>query len=69
MCVHDAPVLEVHELMLAATLDTLDRRAAQRSGSGGRETPAQRRMENTDLGDSASDERATKPANGGFNLG
>jgi cation diffusion facilitator family transporter len=55
--------------MLAAALDARDRGSSQRPSTGGRQTPPLCRMEQPDLGDLATDERASEAANSGFNLG
>ena len=59
----------MYQLVLTAALDGDDGGPAQRPRPRGRQPAAQRGVEDFDVGDSPADERATKPADSGFNLG
>lgn len=47
MNVHDATIVEMHQLMLSATLDRVHSRAAESTQCGRRDATAQRRMQHS----------------------
>ena len=69
MRMHGAAIVEMDQLVLPTSLDADDGGSAQRSRTRRRQAPTQRRVEDFDLGDPATDERATKSPYSGFNLG
>jgi hypothetical protein len=64
VCVQHTSVVEVEQLMLAATLHPLDARADQRPQPRRRDTSSKARMQNAGANDDTPLRRFTKRANG-----
>jgi hypothetical protein len=69
VCVQHAPVVEVEELMLAATFDAVNPGADQRPQSRRGNTSSKARMQSTGANDDPPLHRRAKRANRRFDLG